>query len=691
MLPSSDAHLSACVPALRSHREALAREVLRGADAPRLNRFAEPDGVLAQRVEEGLDLLTRFLEGDRAAGDLFIGTRLFELDDPSLSREENLTRRAVVVEDERKVLQGFVTREVSVEAGARFAAAHRALTAPLTTRQDKHVRTLFIGDCLMMEILSFLVGPLAEAGISVDPFPINEWSVDELRRVLSRFANTRYDMVFFSPFSHTRVPELDALLRPELSLRSARALDALVDGIIEATRVQLDFLAQTFECPIYVHDASLLPRGGNMAKVMGRALLTLRARARARARLNAWLSPYIAERNARTHRHLFLLGETGAMTPLARAKLGRYLHASQFQHATALSHRLAGEHLVRIKSMARLGGKKLVICDLDNTLWDGVIGEGAVRHFDDRQTILQRLKKDCGVVLSIASKNEPSNVRFGGSVLQMGDFVAPQISWGPKTEAIHTIKKQLNLQVKHMVFLDDRPDERALAQAEHPELTVLDPTDPETWAMMAHWAEVTHGSSDVDRTQMYQEQVARDAFTEEQGRHDRTAALKGLGLVITLREAGSGDLKRVAELINRTNQWNMAGSRTTLEQVKAWHASKDAFIVIGSSADRFGDMGATCVAVVTHGGGTAEIAAFVLSCRVFGHGVETAALDAIARRVFARAGASTLVGRYVATNQNGPGKNMYADHGFALVDGKFVQEKSAPRRDVPWARVEDRL
>lgn len=679
------------VPALRTHREALTHEVMRGADGPRLNRFAEPDDVLALRVQEGLDLLVRYLEGDQPAGDLYVGTRLFELDDPSLSRDENLARRAGVVEDELKVIQAFVTQRVGAAAAASFAEAHRELTAPLITKQAKHVRTLFIGDCLMMEILSFLVGPLAKAGISVDPFPINEWSVDELKRVLSRFADTRYDVVFFSPFSHTRVPELDALLRPKLSLLPARALDRLIDGIIEATRVQLDFLAHTFECPIYVHDASLVPRGGNVAKVIVRSLLSLRARERARNRLNAWLVDYLARKNAEGHRHLYLLGETGQTHALDRAQLGRYMHSSQFQHATALSHRLAREHEVRIKSLAALSGKKLVICDLDNTLWDGVIGEGAVRHFDDRQTILARLRKDCGVVLSIASKNEPTNVRFEGSVLKMDDFVAPQISWSPKAEAIHTIRKQLNLQTKHMVFLDDRPDERALAQAEHPDLTVLDPTDPATWTMLAHWAEVTTGSSDVDRTKMYQEQVARDAFTEVQGAVDRSEALKGLGLVITLKEARSSDLKRVAELINRSNQWNMCGSRTTLEQVKAWHASREAFIVVGSAADKFGDMGASCVAVVTHAGDRAEIPVFVLSCRVFGHGVETAALDAIARRVFERAGASKLVGRYVATNQNGPGKNMYADHGFELVDGQFVQDRSAARRDVPWAKVENEV
>ena len=151
-------------------------------------------------------------------------------------------------------------------------------------------------------------------------------------------------------------------------------------------------------------------------------------------------------------------------------------------------------------------------------------------------------------MLSIASKNDPANVHFRNSLLTSEDFVCPQISWGAKVDAISRIKKTLNLQTKHMVFIDDRPDERAHVQDAFPDILTLDACDPRTWSRMEIWSQLVHGSSDVNRTRLYQEQVARDAATVSPDTQGGTEDLKKLGLVVTVERAAKADLRRVASL-----------------------------------------------------------------------------------------------------------------------------------------------
>ena len=419
-------------------------------------------------------------------------------------------------------------------------------------------------------------------------------------------------------------------------------------------------------------------------------MMTNRAATYAQQRIKQWLADYVRLHNSATFQHLFILDEYALARELGRSSLGRYMYASEFQHPTVLSQKLAAEYYMRIRVVAELIGKKLVICDLDNTLWDGLIGEGAVTHHEDRQRILRKLKDHGGVVLSIASKNDPANVHFNGALLSQCDFVAPQISWNQKSAAIEAIKRALNLQTKHMIFLDDRSDERALVKEAFPDILTLDSCDSNVWKRMDLWADLVHGSSDLDRTRLYQEQALRDASTEiviESDRPADVATLKRLGLIITVRGAGKGDIKRVTELINRTNQWNLCGARTTFEQMRTWYASDNAHVLVASAADRFGDMGTVCVSVVTMDAERAVIPVFVLSCRVFGYGVETVMLNEIGRRCGIGEQRKFLLGHYRSTTQNHPCRNMYADHGFDLVEDAFVWTGSPPLPSVPWAEV----
>ncbi|MEO7368291.1 MAG: HAD-IIIC family phosphatase, partial [Gemmatimonadaceae bacterium] len=536
---------------------------------------------------------------------------------------------------------------------------------------------------------SFLVGPLMAEGISIDPFPVNSRNPAQLRKILDSLAHQQYDAIFVSPFSHARVPELEALLNPARNLLPQAEIEATVRAVLDQTKSLLDYLSERFECPIFIHNAALVQRADNIVKVVTRALLTRRACVYAKRRINQWVTDYVVERNAATFRHLVILDEDALAQKIGRHNSGRCLHSSEFQHATVLSQHLAHEYHARISVIARLLGRKLVVCDLDNTLWDGVIGEGAVEHFLDRQRTLKRLQTHGGIVLSIASKNDPRNVHFTGGHLTADDFVAPQISWKHKAGAIDNIKAQLNLQTRHMVFLDDRADERALVMESHPDILSLDPGDPDVWKRLELWADLVHGTSDLDRTRLYREQAARDASFEPATECTLAdgAFLQKLGLTISIRAADKSDLKRTAELINRTNQWNLCGSRTTFEEIRAWHASDTTQVLVASAADRFGEMGTVCVSVMTLGAQEAEIPIFVLSCRVFGYGVETAMLREIARRSDIGGARTKLIGHYRPTDQNYPARTMYADHGFNADSGRFVWMGEPALPTVAWADI----
>jgi FkbH-like protein len=661
-----------------------------GHTQPRDNRFGDPADVFKRRTDEGLELLIKCLAGEAAFGELYVGQRNFELFRLELSVAANLELARGAVAQDKAVLRAFLEPRVKPQELTAFEHAFDAVTAPLVVEATRHVRTLFIGDCYLGEILSFLVSPLMREGLSIEPFPINPRDKRQLADALDSMSTKTFDVIFFSPFSHARQAEIEALMKVSSTFASTRKLHGWIDDILDQTKTLLDELSRRFECPIYVHNAALLPRATSPASAYGRLALTWRARHAAGQRINRWLADYVSLQQANRFPQLFVIDENALAEREGRANLGRFLHTSEFQHATALSRAMAREYHERIGAVSRLMGRKLVICDLDNTLWDGVIGEGAVTHFEQRQASLKRLKDSSGIVLSIASKNDPANVHFDGGVLAMSDFVAPQISWGSKAAAIEKIKNSLNLQTRHMVFIDDRPDERAMAREAFPDLLALDACDPVTWRMIDHWGHMTFGSSDVDRTRMYQEQALRDAAIQSDGDTPQSVdfkVLEKLGLVISVGPAKKKDLKRIAELINRTNQWNLCGSRTNFEQVRAWSESDQAHVLIANAADRFGDMGTVCVAVVTESEQVAEIPIFVLSCRVFGYGVETAMLNDIATRCGVGSKGKSLVGEYRPNTQNHPCKNMYADHGFAFEADRFRWNGASAMPSVPWAEI----
>jgi FkbH-like protein len=553
----------------------------------------------------------------------------------------------------------------------------------------RELNVLFIGDCLQLEIIAALVGPCTQSRIRVTPTIVVEKVQPLLRNRLRTFAPDQFHLVFFSPFSHTYLPEYAALQDAKTALWSRSRIRRQAEGILADVRATLDALRAHFQGRIYVHNTAGTVQSFGWLSGLGKHVASWRARSTARTVINDGLAEYLSDdREAR----VLLLDEDGLRSNASAYALGQVAFSSHAFHPTRLGVGLGrGPYFDAVCANAFLAGKKVVVCDLDNTLWDGVIGEGAVRHFLDRQDLLKQLKER-GVLLSINSKNDPKNVHWAGARVQADDFVAPQINWEPKTVNIERIGKALNLKLKDFVFVDDRPDELERVTRSFPEIVTLNATEPATWRFVAAWQRLLPANPGEDRTKLYHENSRRTQFVKDLAAdgarvEDEAAALRALEITVTLRSAGQSDITRAVELVNRTNQFNLCGSRTSVRELQDGLGTKRD-VVIALARDKFGSMGMVGVMVIHRRDEGVEIPIFVLSCRVFGYGIEYALLNALKGMPVA---GDRVAGHYKETSLNEPCRKLYAASGLQWDGDCWVGEISALPPDPAWLHIENQL
>jgi FkbH-like protein len=271
-----------------------------------------------------------------------------------------------------------------------------------------------------------------------------------------------------------------------------------------------------------------------------------------------------------------------------------------------------------------------------------------------------------------------------------------------KSHNVRKIAAELNLESKDFLFLDDRAEERAMMVEAMPEILTSDSDSPAMWRRLALVAELLARQGQEDRTALYQQRSRREAALAipVEDAEDRIAMFRKLEFLVRPRAAGKNDLSRVVDLINRTNQFNMCDTRTTLAEAKRWLEGPAHRILVVDALDKFGSMGTVCVAVLVKSGSCLDIAAFVLSSRVFGFGVETALLNTVKRMAgyssgenatsggsFAPSQALVVRGGYVGTAANEPCRNVYQDHGFRREGDIWAYHGGGPIVDPEWLTV----
>ncbi len=684
------------VQTLRDHRAPLAAALLPSLSG--WDKFPEADSAAAEArssfIETELRVFIEYLalyfeREDSTYRDLYIGEKLKQCYDARESAEQGLTRRKEILEKDRRALYQYLAPLLTAPELDRVEAFLDDVARVVTGEATRPVRVLFVGDCLHLDVVAFLAAPLLEHGLRLDSTFATSKTIPDLLRYLRGLQGHSFDVIFFSPFSYEFHVGYSHLRFLRSAFIRGEKLDAVLAGAKADTLSVMRLLGSLFDAPVFVHNTTGIRRHDGSVQELAKNLLTQRTRSVARRGVNDWLPKQIDALNRNSYPHFFLLDEAGLLRDQPESALGRHFYDAGLQHPAELGRAIAGLYLDVILAQALLAKKKVVICDLDNTLWNGAIGEGEIRHYHDRQTILKRLRNK-GLLLAINSKNDPKNVRWDGAGLTLDDFVCCQINWTSKVQNIRRIAEELNLKTKDFLFIDDRADERSMVQEMMPEVVTLDAESTAVWRRLALAADLLPEQDEMDRTLAYKQRAEREQFLEdaEAAEAEQRELFRRLDFRVIIRHADARDLKRVAELINRTNQFNMCGSRTTLSEVQGWHNTGSHAILLAEARDKFGAMGTVCVMVTQECSDHIEIPVFVLSCRVFGYGVETALLNHVKRSAGFPGRGRQIVGRYIATAVNEPCRGTYAQHGFAQEGDLWVYRGGGTIEDPDWLTVE---
>jgi FkbH-like protein len=331
-------------------------------------------------------------------------------------------------------------------------------------------------------------------------------------------------------------------------------------------------------------------------------------------------------------------------------------------------------------------GKKVVVCDLDNTLWGGVVGDDGAQNlklgapdpvgecFHAFQMALKGLRSR-GILLAISSKNDET---FALSViedhpamaLRKSDFVAWRINWKDKAENLLGLAEELNLGLDSFVFLDDSPQERDQVRQLLPQVYTPDlPTSPSELAPFLSslncFETSSLGREDLERTDMYQAERGRKQALDVSG--DVENWLGSLQIEVHAAPLRRESLARAAQLLNKTNQFNLTLRRLDEKSFWDWATEPCNAAYTFHVSDRFGDFGLTGLASLSLAGSEARIVDFVMSCRVMGKKVEEALLGYTLAQARA-AGAHRIMAPPVDGPRNGPAKAFFSAK-FASGDG----------------------
>ena len=372
-----------------------------------------------------------------------------------------------------------------------------------------------------------------------------------------------------------------------------------------------------------------------------------------------------------------------------------YKYAMCFKAIPWMAHNVANI----IKSIFGKNKKSLVL-DLDNTLWGGVVGDDGPENLEiGQETSLgqvfsefqsyEKLLKDYGVMLNVASKNEEENALAGlnhpEGVLRPSDFILIRANWEPKSKNLLEIAAGLNILPDSLVFVDDNPAEREIVRQQAPEVTVPEIGKPEEYIRVLDrggYFEVTSLSEDDRRrSQMYQANLQRaqqQAFFADYGEYLRSLRMKAV-----IRPFESMYMARIAQLTNKSNQFNLTTKRFTQAQIEEAAADPNLITLYGKLEDKFGDNGVVSVVIAEKDGKRAHISLWLMSCRVLKREMEAAMMDELIRRC-REAEIDTVLGYYYPTAKNGMVKEFYSQFGFVKIsedgEGNAVWEYRIPDR-----------
>ena len=364
------------------------------------------------------------------------------------------------------------------------------------------------------------------------------------------------------------------------------------------------------------------------------------------------------------------LGEVVTAVGHAAAFDMRFYFRNRAPYSTAFLNELARRIVVASRGFASYFYKALVV-DCDNTLWGGAIGEDLLNGiklspheypgniFWEVQNELATLKRR-GVLLCLCSKNNPADTDevfacHPDTVLRDDDFILKKVNWADKASNLSEIAAELNIGVESLVFLDDSAFECGAVRAELPTVRTI-----QVPAVLSQYPQVVVGIKELflaggldEQSRSKTEQYRLRAAAEEHKQHFASTDeyLASLNLRVKLSRDAVDSASRLSELTRKSNQFNLTTRRYTDSDMLALLESAEVTVYSLAVSDMFGNSGITGVAVLRWSGETAEVEAFLLSCRVIGRGIEFAIWPMILRDAAAR-GCTRFVASFSPSSKN---------------------------------------
>lgn len=496
----------------------------------------------------------------------------------------------------------------------------------------------------------------------------------------SEYAQYWQDAMFGTPelddfhpdviYIHTNWRNLTAL---PTTADSEAAIDAMLDEQYAHFETMWQALEQKFACPVIQNNFDR----PNFRLMGNRDIWDPHGRSNFISRLNQKLYAYAA-----SHEHFYINDIDYLSADYGLTAWGDAFFWHMYKYAICLDAipSLANSVANIIKSLYGRNKKALVL-DLDNTLWGGIVGDDGVdglaigpevpegQVYAEFQSYCKALKS-IGVILAVDSKNDEANALAGlnhpDGVLRPDDFVAIKANWDPKDLNLKAIASELNLGADSFVFADDNPAERAIVAAQVPGVAVPALDGAENYIKtLDHggYFEVTALSKeDLKKTELYHQNAERakaQAAFADYGQY-----LDSLEMTATIKGFEPLYIQRIAQLTNKSNQFNLTTLRCSEDDIRAMAGDKNDLCLCGKLVDKFGDNGIVTVVAGRQQGDVLDLTLWLMSCRVLKRGMEDAMMDTVVAEAAAR-GVKTIVGHYYPTAKNAMVREFYAQYDFA--------------------------
>ncbi len=498
----------------------------------------------------------------------------------------------------------------------------------------------------------------------------------------SEYAQYWQDVMFDNPELVEFAPDLIYIHTSSRNLRafptvrmSAESIDALLQETFQPFTAMWDKIATTYHCPVIQNNFEQpfyrLLGNKDVSDVHGKLNFV--------HRLNGLLYEY-----AQTHENFYVqdinfLASSYGLTKWADPY---YWHMYKYALAVPAIPELAYNLSCIIQSIYGKNKKALVL-DLDNTLWGGIVGDDGPENINiGQETPTAQLysefqsyileHKDLGILLAVDSKNDEENALAGlnrpDSILHPDDFLVIKANWEPKDRNLLQIAKEINIGSDALVFVDDNPAERHIVKSQVPGAAVPEMTVPEHYITdldRAGYFEVTALSKDdLARNEMYKANLQR--MQQEASFSNYHDYLLSLEMKAEIKPFTPMYMARIAQLTNKSNQFNLTTLRCSQTDIERYAASSDYITLYGKLEDRFGDNGVVSVVfghIDSDNATLFHIDLWLMSCRVLKRDMELAMMDVLADTCLQR-GITELRGYYYPTAKNKMVQGFYEMLGF---------------------------